>query len=109
MQRTLDVDMALNMADDVPAEEAAQSVAAGTAYAGTGQAEAGMTDSKVEDQLSEAVRIVDSAALTCAETGMEGKGTAAAAPEDLDLVGMESGRSQDMMALFLALAVARCN
>jgi hypothetical protein len=109
MQRPLDVDMALNMADHVPAEEAAQSVAAGTAYAGTGQAEADMTDSKVEDRLSEAVRIVDSAALPCAETGMEGKGTAAAAPEDLDLVGIECGRSQDMKALFAALAVARCN
>jgi hypothetical protein len=59
MQRPLDLDMALNMTDDAPAEEAAQSVVAGTAYAGTGQAGADMTDSKLEDRLSEGVRIVD--------------------------------------------------
>jgi hypothetical protein len=59
MRRPLDVDMALNMTDDAPAEEAAQTVAAGTAYAGTGQAGADMTDSKVEGRLSESVRIAD--------------------------------------------------
>jgi hypothetical protein len=40
---------------------------------------------------------------------MEGEGTAAAGPEGLNSAGMEDGRSQDVKALFVALAVARGN
>jgi hypothetical protein len=66
-----------------------------------------MADSKVEDRLSEAVRIVDEAAWPCAETGMAGEGTAAAGPEGVNSAGMEDGRSLDVKALVVALAVAR--